>query len=133
MPKKNLLKETAPALFLELQESLNPGIDVENLTSTSGAMVTWQCKNGHRWTTRVRNRNRDGSPCPYCTRKRASPEYNLATNLPELVAEWHWQRNAGTKPEDFLPASMKKVWWKCEKGHEWEASINGRGKGNGCP
>ena len=30
--------------------------------------------------------------------------------------------------------STKKVWWKCQKGHEWQASIRGRTiRGNNCP
>lgn len=29
--------------------------------------------------------------------------------------------------------SHKKVWWICEKGHEWEADIAGRTAGHGCP
>jgi hypothetical protein len=28
---------------------------------------------------------------------------------------------------------MDKVWWKCEYGHEWEARIDARAIGNGCP
>lgn len=26
-----------------------------------------------------------------------------------------------------------KVWWVCNKGHEWEATLNSRSYGNGCP
>lgn len=29
--------------------------------------------------------------------------------------------------------SGKKVWWKCQKGHSWKASIVSRNRGNGCP
>ena len=27
----------------------------------------------------------------------------------------------------------KKVWWKCSKGHEWQAAIGSRNRGSGCP
>ena len=34
----------------------------------------------------------------------------------------------------FSPTSHKKVWWKCSKGHEWEAMIANRfDKKRGCP
>ena len=34
----------------------------------------------------------------------------------------------------FTYASNKKVWWKCSKGHEWEAVISSRtGSDRGCP
>ena len=36
-------------------------------------------------------------------------------------------------PEDYLHKSNKKIWWKCEYGHEWEAAIYSRVSGNGCP
>jgi hypothetical protein len=34
---------------------------------------------------------------------------------------------------DVTPNSDKKVWWKCKKGHEWQAIIGSRNRGNGCP
>lgn len=36
-------------------------------------------------------------------------------------------------PEAYLPGSNKKVWWQCDHGHEWEASIYDRVSGTGCP
>ena len=32
-----------------------------------------------------------------------------------------------------MPNSNKKAWWKCIKGHEWQAIIGNRNRGNGCP
>ncbi len=29
--------------------------------------------------------------------------------------------------------SGKKVWWKCSKGHEWQATVTHRSNGTGCP
>ncbi|MDH3558195.1 MAG: zinc-ribbon domain-containing protein [Syntrophobacteria bacterium] len=32
------------------------------------------------------------------------------------------------------PCSSRRVWWECDKGHEWEAYIHSRSKGYGrCP
>ena len=31
------------------------------------------------------------------------------------------------------PSANKKIWWKCEKGHEWESMLNSRSQGAGCP
>ena len=36
-------------------------------------------------------------------------------------------------PENFAESSGKKVWWKCKKGHEWQATIASRNSGTGCP
>lgn len=60
--------------------------------------------------------------------------YNdLATINPTLAKEWNYKKNGDLKPNMVKPNSDKKVWWKCVKGHEWEAIISSRNKGNGCP
>ena len=33
----------------------------------------------------------------------------------------------------LTPGSRKKVWWRCSRGHEWEATPNNRTCGTGCP
>ena len=33
----------------------------------------------------------------------------------------------------FSSGSGKKVWWLCKDGHEWQAIINHRNRGSGCP
>ena len=58
---------------------------------------------------------------------------DLATTHPELVAEWHPIKNGDLKPCDVLPGSPKKAWWLGSCGHEWEAAINARAMGSGCP
>ena len=56
----------------------------------------------------------------------------LFTN-PELAKEWNYKRNGSFKPENITTGSKKTVWWMCNKGHEWTASIASRNKGSGCP
>jgi Zn finger protein HypA/HybF involved in hydrogenase expression len=54
----------------------------------------------------------------------------------KLAAEWHPTKNDGLTPDDVIPGSAKKVWWKCENGpdHEWQASVVKRtAEGRGCP
>ena len=48
-----------------------------------------------------------------------------ASEIPTLLAEWNWDKNndIGLHPNELLLGSNKKAWWKCEKGHEWLASI----------
>ena len=64
---------------------------------------------------------------------RATEVYNLAVLYPEIAEEWHIRKNVELSPFDVTPSSGKKVWWNCQKGHEWEATINDRKKGSGCP
>ncbi len=50
-----------------------------------------------------------------------------------LIKEWDLQKNI-VSPSYLPKGSGKKVWWRCEKGHGWEASPNSRSSnGNGCP
>ena len=59
--------------------------------------------------------------------------YNdLLTTNPELAKEWNYEKNENLDPSTVKATSEKKVWWKCEKGHEWKTSINCRNQGNGC-
>ena len=103
------------------------------MLSNSGKKVWWKCEKGHEWQARISHRNK-GIGCPYCSGKKVLQGYNdLATINPELAKEWNCEKNGNLKPEDFTANSGKKVWWKCEKGHEWKATIANRNRGRGCP
>ena len=58
---------------------------------------------------------------------------SLANLNPPFLKEWNYEKNGKLKPEFFTAFSGKKVWWKCSKGHEWEAAINNRRIGHNCP
>lgn len=54
-------------------------------------------------------------------------------NNNKLMKEWNFKKNKDLNPEKLTCGSGKKVWWICFKGHEWEATITSRTRGNGCP
>ena len=58
---------------------------------------------------------------------------DLATLRPDLAAQWHPTKNGDLKPTDVTSGSGRKVLWICPLGHEWQAVIYSRVKGNGCP
>ena len=61
-------------------------------------------------------------------------DYCIKTGNENLLSEWNRERNHGINPEEFSKSSRTVVWWKCEKGHEWQTSIDNRTNGgNGCP
>ncbi len=66
---------------------------------------------------------------------RLSDNYNLQKLSPKLDKEWHPTKNGNLTPRDVTPNSNKRVWWLCSKNknHKWEARINDRNNGNGCP
>lgn len=66
--------------------------------------------------------------------------YNSLEKMhPELVKEWHPNKNGSLLPKDFKSGSNKKVWWKCSVcGYEWETAISARTRkgvrsGSNCP
>ncbi len=62
-------------------------------------------------------------------------ERSLACRCPELVEEWHPERNGDLTPSNVLAGSTKKAWWKCRQNsrHIWQSQIKSRARGVGCP
>ncbi len=53
--------------------------------------------------------------------------------VPNLASEWHPTKNRELSPFHVTTGSSRKVWWQCSTGHEWQAVIQDRARGNGCP
>lgn len=51
----------------------------------------------------------------------------------ELLSQWDEEANKGLSPRTVSYGCGKKVWWRCENGHKWQAIINSRSGGRGCP
>ena len=61
-------------------------------------------------------------------------ENSISAKNPTVAKEWNYEKNGRLTPEMLSFASNKRVWWKCEKGHEWKAVISSRTTSNvGCP
>ena len=120
-------------LMAEWDWEKNTVSDPNQLTSGSHKKVWWKCSKGHEWQATIHDRN-NGRGCPYCSGKRVLKGYNdLQTLNPDLADEWNYENNADLTPNDVTPGSNKKVWWKCDKGHEWQAIIKNRNNEIGCP
>ena len=106
----------------------------QDVSYNSNKKVWWICDKGHEWQTVINNRVTNKTNCPYCSgRYPIVGETDLATTHPHLEKEWHPIKNKDLTPKDVTSGSNKKVWWICDKGHEWNALIYSRSKGNGCP
>jgi hypothetical protein len=130
------------ARFPELVAQWHPDnlLTPDKVVGKSEKEVSWICLTdpAHVWEAPVASRfNKRGGirGCPFCLNHRASPTNNLAVLYPEIAAEWHPTKNGDLTPDQVLPNSEKRVWWKCPKGpdHEWPAWIQNRRKGDGCP
>ncbi len=126
------IKAIYPEIAKEWHSTKNGKLKPTAVAPRSGRKVWWKCSKGHEWEAVIAYRT-SGGGCPYCSGKRASDEYNLAKLRPDVAKRWNKEKNKGLKPEDFTHGSKVKVWWNCEKGHEYKASINDRTSGRGCP
>ena len=129
-PEKSLL-HTHPAISKEWHPSQNAPLLPSLFPSKSNKKVWWQCKKGHEWEAAIYDRT-NGTGCPYCAGKKVCDANSLAVLNGELAKQWHPTKNTGLSPTDITPGSNKKVWWQCEKDHEWQAAICDRTSGHGC-
>ena len=129
----NDLRTINPNLAKEWNYEKNGILKPECFTANSGQKVWWRCSQGHEWQAVIINRNQ-GKGCPYCAGKKVlKGDNDLQTANPTLANEWNYEKNGILKPEHFTAHSNKKVWWKCSKGHEWQAAIGDRSQGHTCP
>ena len=134
--KSHNLTISHPDLLKEWHPSRNGNLSPINFSYGSHKKVWWQClKCNAEWDARIFNRTIHGHGCPYCSGKRVSERNCLVVQFPDLVSEWHDEKNGTLKPNDVSYGSNKKVWWQCIKcDSEWEAYIYNRTKdGHGCP
>jgi len=128
------LSSLHPDIAEQWHPTKNGALTPEDVTPCSDKKVWWVCSKGHEWQATVHERSIQGNGCPYCAGKRASKEYNFLKMYPEIAREWHPKKNRDLTPDKVTPVSGKKVWWVCDKGHEWQTTICERSSGgSGCP
>ena len=134
-PGFNDLASCFPDLAREWHPTRNGALTPDRVLWGSRRRVWWRCSKGHEWSALVKSRTTAGAGCPFCAGRKVSPGDNdLATLCPDLAKEWHPTKNGALGPRDVMAGSRRKVWWRCEKGHEWQAAIVSRtGSGAGCP
>ena len=61
-------------------------------------------------------------------------KHSLLDSRPDLAKQWHPDLNGDLHPGSVAQFSNKKVWWRCEKDHSFEATVNNRvSKVSNCP
>lgn len=135
-PGVNDLASMFPTVAADWHPSLNGDLLPTEVTSSSHRRVWWKCAidSRHEYDAMVYNRTGQNSGCPICNGKTVlSGVTDFATTHPQLLSEWDFQKNDSFSPQDFTAGSHKRAWWKCSKGHGWQASIKDRVRGRQCP
>lgn len=133
IPGENDLETLYPDVAAQWHPTKNLGLKPNQVKAKSMKMVWWICEKGHEWKDSVYHRT-SGRGCPYCVGQRVwVGDNDLATLRPDIAAQWNDTKNGELTPEQVTLRSSKKVWWLCENGHEWQATVYNRTLGCGCP
>lgn len=122
-------------------QDLNDGLGPEAVRANDFVTnFTWACgKPGHVYKStigdKVRSFERFGSlACSVCLNRVLVEGVNdLASQRALIAEEWHELANAPLKPSEVTFGNIKKVWWICPLGHEFQMKIQNRAQhGQGC-
>ena len=142
---ENTIKQFFPELFAQIAGDLNV-LAKDKITIGQTKKIWWRCPlaKDHIWEATPAGRvyayrkkgakRPDGKTygCPFCRGIKVARSNSLAVTHPQLTMEWS-KNNVNITPEEVTAGSNKKVWWVCDKGHEWKAVIASRNSGRGCP
>lgn len=124
----NLLKDTHPEIFIQLDKKLNKGTVLEKLTTGSTKVVWWYCIkfSTHRWQATVQRKVATSDVrCPFCASKIVNEDNCLATLFPKIAKELNEEKSQ-IKASELSAISSVMVWWKCANGHEWFSEVRKR-------
>lgn len=137
VPGVNDLRTLHPDLAAQWHPTRNGTNTPETTLPGSHEAAWWRCDMGHSWQAMVFSRTGPKqSGCPYCTGRKVWPGFNdLCTLYPEVAAQWDPTRNGTLNPSGLSPGSNKKIWWRCDEGHVWQAAVYSRTRKRaaGCP
>ena len=131
---ENDLAAVYPELAKQWDFERNGKLTPQDVFPGTVKKVWWKCAQGHHWRAAVSSRTHAQTGCPYCAGKEVLPGFNdIASRNPALAAQWDAEKNGKLTPQSVTPASNRKVWWRCERGHSYQAVIASRANGSGCP
>ena len=132
-PEEESLKELHGDISAEWNYEQNFPLRPEMFHPKSGRKVWWRCGAGHEWDATINKRSGSAQGCPYCSNKKVGYGNSLADIFPDLATEWFQEANLELTPFDVTPGSGKRIWWKCENGHLFQARVADRAnKGGQC-
>ena len=133
---KKLLIDDKPTIAAQWHPTLNAHLNLETMTARNPKKVWWLGPCGHEWYATVAGRAGYSEGCSICANKKVLIGFNdLQTIFPDVAKEWNYEKNSSLLPTDIVSGTTLKVWWICNKGHEWDATVYSRtnkNRSNGC-
>ncbi|MFF5254614.1 zinc-ribbon domain-containing protein [Streptomyces leeuwenhoekii] len=121
------LAEVWPDRAAEFDLERNAPLTPADLTTGSSRQMYWRCTAGlghDSYLQMVSNRRKSG--CPACADRVVTSTNSLQAVAPGVAAQWHPTKNGARKPSDIVAGSNQRVWWRCVRGHEWQAYVGTR-------
>ena len=132
--KEYCIRSRRAELLQQWHYAKNDGLTPDAVTCHSRQKVWWIDRLGHEWQQEIYSRTALCRGCPFCAGRKVLAGFNdLASTHPALSAQWDWEKNFDLTPQMVMAGNSRKVWWRCEKGHSWQATIASRASGCGCP
>ena len=134
LTKEKSLSVANPEIAKQWDYSKNGDRTPKTVFASSSEKAFWKCDKGHIWEAIICSRTKEnGNGCPYCGNKLLLPGFNdLATVNPGLLKEWDYEKNT-CKPNELFPKSDVMIFWKCQKGHSFQAKLSSKKINKGCP
>lgn len=128
----------AETIYPQFQQEYDNEKNIHNydeILLNSKKKFWWICELGHSYES-AGEKKVLGQGCPYCANRKVLLGFNdLVSQYPNLIEEWDYEKNS-KNPEEFVPGSHTKVWWKCIKNHSWITQVAFRAthvRKSGCP
>jgi hypothetical protein len=128
IPGKTDLASTNPELAKSWDSSMNGDLTPSDVSAGSGKNVWWKCEKGHSYQTTVASR-KAGVGCGTCYRERKGMEggaRTVANGPSELLSEFATDLNSPLSASEVKIHSSGPVWWRCQKGHTFQARPTSR-------
>lgn len=118
-----------PHLLKEWDFEKNGDLSPYNVPPKGRSVVWWKCKKNHAYRAQISHKA-VGKSCPECRTYNNS----ISVNKPEVLKYWDYQKN-NTSPDRVSYGSNQFYYWKCDKGHKFDAPAKSmtRNVGKGCP
>jgi hypothetical protein len=124
-PTSTSLAKARPSLVPMWNAERNGALSPASVDAAHTGNTWWRCPRGHEFQRSPLLMVRDPA-CPTC----AVAERSLAVVAPAVAAEWHLVRNGDVSPDQVEADHMMNAWWRCPNGHEYQATVRSRVRGN---
>jgi hypothetical protein len=121
-----------PELTIDIMRQLaqeRGGRCLSGTYTNKSTKLLWECKEGHQWEAEPNSIRNAGRWCPICARFRSGATQRL--DIDEML-KMAWGRG-GKCLSDKYTNNRIKLFWECEKGHQWWASPSKIKTGQWCP